>query len=461
MGRTFASPPATPRNARSPERPVPFRVSANYGQPHAAKPNPACSGLATLAADATVRRPSPVSLPFMRPQRALILTAILATAFSAPGQELVRNGTFDRDLSSWYGSHLGWISDDDAQNEPGSGSAQTGCSCIKLLCDPGQLRQCVPIRPGGIYRLSLHERDNQGAGSVGVQWYTSPGCTDGAIEPVVRTKIGHVEWTRWESRVSAPSNSHSVMLEMSSQGDNGWCATPLWDNVSLQVISEPPAVTKTLLIPTAANAQGLSGARFKTRLTLTSFGSARAGSIRLQVLPSVAKEGPSRSLVLSPGGTATLDDVLGDVGYEGGAAIELAYAEDEPIYVTAEVYADSPVGRYTTVVPVITEPLNDLRLVTSGIRSDSAYRTNLGCSSVVGSEYVVSAEVHAADGSNLGTLSLVVPPRGWVQTPVPFPVSNGYVVWNWTRWLGPGTPSGISCFAVVVDNKTNDGSLLR
>ena len=55
MGRTFASPPATPRNARSPERPVPFRVSANYGQPHAAKPNPACSGLAALAADATVR----------------------------------------------------------------------------------------------------------------------------------------------------------------------------------------------------------------------------------------------------------------------------------------------------------------------------------------------------------------------------------------------------------------------
>ena len=218
---------------------------------------------------------------------------------------------------------------------------------------------------------------------------------------------------------------------------------------------------KTLLIPTAANSQGLSGARFKTRLTLTSFGSARAGSVRLQVLPSVGKAGLSRSIVLPPGATTTLGDVLGDLGYEGGAAIELAYAEDEPLYVTAEVYADSPTGRYTTVVPVIAEPLNDPRVVTPGIRSDSASRTNIGCANVVGSEYAVSAEVHSADGSTLGTVSLAVPARGWVQTLVPFAVSDGCVVWNWATWSGPGTPSGVSCFAVVVDNATNDGSQLR
>ncbi len=416
---------------------------------------------AALAADAAVRRPSFLSLQLMRPQRALVLTVVLATASIAPAEELVRNGTFDRDLSSWYGAHLGWVSGDATQNQPASGSAQTGCECIKLLCDPGRLRQCVPIRPGGAYSLSLSERDLRGGGHVSVEWYSSPGCTGAVIEPVVRTRIGNVEWTRWESPLSAPSNAHSVILQMSSDGDNGWCASPLWDNVSLRVISEPPAVMKTLLIPTAANSQGLSGARFKTRLTLTSYGSARVGSVRLQVLPSVGKEGLSRSLVLPPGATTTLDDVLGDVGYEGGAAIELAYAEDEPLYVAAEVYADSPTGRYTTVVPVIAEPLNDPRVVTPGIHSDSASRTNIGCASVVGSEHAVSAEVHSADGSSLGIVSLAVPPRGWVQTLIPFTVSDGYVVWNSATWSGPGTPSGISCFAVVVDNATNDGSLLQ
>ncbi len=397
----------------------------------------------------------------MRPLRALILTAVLATASFAPGQELVRNGTFDHNLSSWHGAHLGWVSEDAAQKQADSGSAQTGCACIKLLCDPGRLRQCVPIRPGGINSLSLHERDVLGGGTVGAEWYSSPGCAAGAIEPAERTRIGHPEWTRWESLLSAPPNAHSVMLQLSSDGGNGWCATPLWDNVSLRVLSESPALMKTLLIPTAANSQGLSGARFKTRLTLTSFGSARTGSVRLQVLPSVGKVGPSRSFVLAPGGTTTLDDILGDLGYEGGAAIELAYAEDEPIFVSAEVYADSPSGRYTTVIPLITDPRTDPRVVTTGIRSDYASRTNLGCASVVGTEHAVSAEVHSADGSILGTLSLAVPPRGWVQTLVPFVVSDGYVVWNASSWLGPGTPSGISCFAVLVDNATNDGSLLR
>jgi hypothetical protein len=47
------------------------------------------------------------------------------------------------------------------------------------------------------------------------------------------------------------------------------------------VISEPPVVTKTLLIPTAANAQGLRGAWFKTRLTLLSYASARPAPVRL------------------------------------------------------------------------------------------------------------------------------------------------------------------------------------
>jgi hypothetical protein len=100
--------------------------------------------------------------------------------------------------------------------------------------------------------------------------------------------------------------------------------------------------------------------------------------------------------------------------------------------------------------------------VTPGIRSDSTTRTNVGCANVGADGYSLRGDVHSADGSYLGSLWLSVPPLGWVQKLVPFPVSDGYVLWS-RSWYLPtqGTPSGVTCFAVAVDNSTGDGSFLQ
>lgn len=410
----------------------------------------------------------------MKRHLALILTlSATAAAPSVLGQELVRNGTFDRDLSSWGGSRPNpqygvsapsWIPGDDARGDARSGSARTGwfCSSIHPWCFQQWLNQCIPVRPGGSYRLSVNEHGSS-AGVVSAEWYSSPDCTTGDLGAAGGATLRSEAWSRWESLASAPPDARSMWLTLMAPAEAptfGAGGGVIWDDVSLQVISEPAAVSRDLLIPTAANSDSLFGAVFKTRLTLLSLGSSRPAPVHLQVLPRGSEAAPSKTIVLLPGVPLTLDDALGGLSYEGGAAILVTHAEDQPLYAAAEVYTDSAGGRYTTPVPVLGDPAPERRVATPGISSTSTSRTNVGCANVGETGRGVDAEVHAADGSKLGTVTLLTRSKGWVQEPVPFPVSGGYILWGNAEGM-TGPPTGVTCFAVVVDNATNDGSLIR
>lgn len=412
-------------------------------------------------------------LPDAMRHLALALGLALSAVATPPvlGQELVRNGSFDRDLSGWDGSlpipqygvgEPAWVAGDDARANARSGSVETGwfCNDIHGWCFRLWLGQCIVVRPGGTYRLSVSER---GSGEISAGWYSSPDCTTGDLGEAGGAILNNETWARWEKPVTAPSDAHSIWLELEGRvatslpGEGG---STRWDDASLQVISEPAPVSKSLLIPTAANAGSLLGAVFKTRLTLVSLGSGRPSSVRLQVLPSEGKVGPSRTILLEPGAASTFEDILGELGYEGGAAIEATYGEDQPLFATAEVHADTVDGRYSTPVPVLGDPSSGRSGVTPGISSTATSRTNVGCANVGEGGKRVLAVVHAADGAKLGTVELVVPGRGWAQKAVPFPASGGYVRWGYDGYMRGQAPD-VSCFAIVVDNATNDGSLFR
>ena len=406
----------------------------------------------------------------MRQRYVLFALTLACLALAAPAQELIRNPRFDTDLSGWARSfpvfrdwdQPSWTAADDADGNPRSGSARTDWFCtLNPACFDSTIRQCVPVRPGGTYLLSLAERGSS-AGLVAASWFSSADCAAGNPGVAVEAELTANDWQSWRSSLSAPEDARAVQLTLkprmtSRMGAFGHVG---WDDVSLQVLTEPPAATRTQLIPTAANAPGLFDAHFKTRVTLLSLGSSRQSSVRLEVLPSALGRGPVGVITLAPAAVVTFEDFLGALGYEGGAAIVVSHAEDQPLHVTAEVYAESPSGRYTTVVPVITDPASDRRRVTSGVTNSGLSRANLGCASLSDRDELARAEVHGPDGSELGTLLLTVPRRGWVQRAIPFSVSDGYVIWGTFANLA-GPPEGVSCFAVVVDNASNDGSLLR
>ena len=85
-----------------------------------------------------------------------------------------------------------------------------------------------------------------------------------------------------------------------------------------------------------------------------------------------------------------------------------------------------------------------------GITVDSNTRTNIGCFDQSGAANSVKATILDNTGKQIiGTVTLNLAANGWGQTAVTTIVSGGYAQFD---------PSDSAvCYAVVVDNSTNDG----
>lgn len=213
---------------------------------------------------------------------------------------------------------------------------------------------------------------------------------------------------------------------------------------------------KVLVVPTGANVQGLFGSYFKTKLTILAPGDPQAQmffQVTLQVLPPSGTGGVTRNITVQQGWLTVFENVFDTLGYVGGGGLQILYPDNQAILVSAEVYVDGPSGRYSTAVPVVDPSApNAVVSTTIGVSNDALNRTNIGCSGLL-NPTPVTAEVHRTDGSLLGTMNFFVPAYGWTQVAVPFNVTDGYI-----RWGGGGY---IYCYAVNVNNQSNDGTLIR
>jgi hypothetical protein len=229
--------------------------------------------------------------------------------------------------------------------------------------------------------------------------------------------------------------------------------------LTISVIWASRAAGRVVVIPTAANASGQFGAYFKTKVVILPLGSGTPFYITLQVLPSQGTSGRSSQVLLTPGIANVYPDVLGWLGYSGGAGIEVLYPEDQDIAVSAEVYVDGPSGRYSTLVPTLDlthQTFEANRAVSLGVTSNANTRVNVGCSSLNNQGASVTADIRAANGSPVGLLALFVPAYGWAQAPVPYTVTDGYI-----NWSGQFNAAYVFCFAINVNNRSNDGTYLR
>lgn len=134
---------------------------------------------------------------------------------------------------------------------------------------------------------------------------------------------------------------------------------------------------------------------------------------------------------------------------EAGDATESRYK----FYLTAEVYADSENGRFTTPVVNGIAPLVDGgdRAYNFGISVNEHQRTNIGAFNPGDEPVSIQAEVSDESGL-VETLSFEMAPRSWQQKPIGAPVDFGWIEWK--------TSGGIYLWAVSVDNRSNDGTLV-
>jgi hypothetical protein len=199
-------------------------------------------------------------------------------------------------------------------------------------------------------------------------------------------------------------------------------------------------------VPVMGNTPGAGGSRFQTFVSLLN-PSATAISIEATLYDPNGMPHQA-TIALAAGEQKTYQNFLDEVfHYTRGGAVTFR-APGQRFLVDAEVWTTG--SRYGTSIPAIEIAPTGAPSYSTGISVDSASRTNIGCSNQSDAANAVRATIYDASGTMaLGTVNLMLAPRAWSQAPVSAVVNNGYVRFE---------PAGAAvCYAVVVNNGTNDG----
>lgn len=144
-------------------------------------------------------------------------------------------------------------------------------------------------------------------------------------------------------------------------------------------------------------------------------------------------------------------------GFSGGGAVTFVSPDsaggtrNNRFIVSTEVRTAG--ARYGTTIPVLEFTGTSSRSFAPGVTVDSNTRTNVGCFDQSGAANSVKATILDNTGKQtLGSVTLNLAANGWGQTAVTTIVSGGYVQFD-------PTDSAV-CYAVVVDNATNDGRFI-
>ena len=218
----------------------------------------------------------------------------------------------------------------------------------------------------------------------------------------------------------------------------------------------------TYMVPAMASAPGQFGAYFKTKVVLTN-----ATEFSYPIYATLYNNNGKVkrvSLQMQPHQTVCWDDFLSQaMGYAGAGAMyfDSWYAPPNGSYkyayvLTAEVYSESPGGRYKTLVsdgPEWIRQQGGNVPYNIGINVSATERTNIGALNFFSSKSLaVTAEVFDASGTLIETVQFNLRPAGWEQKALTVPVTNGTIRWK--------MPDDAYLYAVTVDNTSNDGTMM-
>lgn len=224
-----------------------------------------------------------------------------------------------------------------------------------------------------------------------------------------------------------------------------------FDRNAIQVAST------SVVVPSVANVTGLTGSVFRTRISLFN---PTAFSYPIQVsFHDPSGNMTNMSIAMAANQMRVYDNFLGDVfGTSGAGSVRFESRQiaggsaNFQFVVNAEVWTVVSGGRYGTSVSTLIGGASTSESYSAGIRVDSDFRSNVGCFNDSAISNTVVADVFDGFNNLVTTVTLAVPPNAWAQTAIPAGLSAGYVRFR------PSQPA--YCFAVVVNNTTNDGHFI-
>ncbi len=217
-----------------------------------------------------------------------------------------------------------------------------------------------------------------------------------------------------------------------------------------------------LWVPVVANSSGLKGSQWQSDLGLLNAGTTTANV----QLTFHGPDGTVSNTTYVPAGTqSVLVDVVAQLAASGQGALEIS--SDQPVEVTSRTYNQAPPdaicdpgGTKGQSYPTLTagDGLSEGQAAwLPHLVENAAYRTNIGMvnSGAVAAE--VTVELYDGAGGLLTSYTVSLAPEEWKQETQPYKkkaaqaaMDRGYAKVRVT------SGSGVSAFASVVDNITND-----
>ena len=201
-------------------------------------------------------------------------------------------------------------------------------------------------------------------------------------------------------------------------------------------------------LPVVANTTGAGGALFQSYVAIFN---PTSSSFPITATLYDANGTPTvKTITLAAGELKTYTNFLSDVfGATGGGAVTLRAPDPSNRFI---VSSEVRTGGFNTTVPALEFAGSSSRSFAPGVTADSTTRTNVGCFNQADAANSVKATVFDNTGHAAGSVTLNLAPKAWGQSGTPFVVSNGYVQFD---------PSDSAvCYAVVVNDSTNDGRFI-
>jgi hypothetical protein len=306
--------------------------------------------------------------------------------------------------------------------------------------------QNATISSGASVTLEIAFR---GSEPLSIQWYR--GITGDLNDPIAGATT---------ATYTTPSLSESTSFWV--RVSNG-CGISDSDTASITVTATEYAFR--YLIPAVAHNPGAAGTLWRTDVAAVNPTNAEA-EISLTFYPAAGGNLLSHSDSLDAGSTMEWVNIIESVflqaagaNLSGSISIESTLA----LLVTARTYNQTPTGTYGQYLPACTEALV-LGLGTVGylpqIKSNDAYRTNLGVVNIGDASVTIEVRVHDQDGDQVGSSKRVITAaRRWKQINDLFDAvgadDEDVAYATITVTAGSGQ---VWVYASVVDNETGDGT---
>ncbi len=405
-----------------------------------------------------------------------VLAAILTIAWMTPAvaQQSVFNGSFGTDLRgwtlantpiAWSGLDAGGLADSGSVLIVNIGSRMNGRGVSACLHD-------VTFTEGAQYRIAaqIHLPEGQtstGWAAVGLNWYSEPHCQEHLPISGPRAELDHANsgFEEVATEFTVPQGARSAIFVgyVTKEQDDGALLAYLDDFTIVPVGSSPTGTS--IFVPGSAHVTGFGGAMWRTDLEVNNPMPAQT-SFTLELLErdQANPQPQSATYSVGPGQSVRFEDVIQSVfGFDGAAALRITPA-NPTLVVTSRTFNQSTGGTFGQFLPGIPRDRaivygRQARLVqlTHHRSASSGYRTNIGLVNATNMAIQVDVGLSAADGTQLGTVTVDLPAAGFIQLDKVFEqvtdgdVSDGYVL------LSTPTPGGaFLAYASVIDNVTGD-----